>query len=422
MMRRIVLFAALVAIFSALGSEGAFLTDEELEIEICYSAAAGYVSRVAVQSVPNNPIDILTIPGAHKKFQISCMEVFESGPVLAPSQISLCASPALLFICTAFISAPTDFTCESAPAYQTEQRVQYVIGGQNEEERHIKIQWRPQQTGVICFPRDLTFQLVGGPIVPEESNTAAVVAFIVIVVIVFCIVAFFITYQLRKVLRKFWKKQKARPAAHLSEVEQVNTLKALGQDPSPARSRGLPMKLANRAPDMYDEHHIYSSGPQYSVIEDGTLELSAQPLPKPWYMRAHYDLNKPPPQEDFDVPIDRIQRAESITRTPRQGNNSRATPTSRPARDGSREQSASFYRNMYDEQPYSNDHYSGRRARDVDQQPPPEMDYYDPDTGRPVTDSMEEEDDIVLTCTDCLLPIRGPDTPQYCRKTGKRHY
>jgi hypothetical protein len=479
------LIALLLSLIHVHQVEATFLTQEELEKQTCYSSVSGFVSKVSVASPPTLPVDILEIPGAFKKYFIGCMQVIENGPVLAPSQIGLCSSPALLQICYAYVSTPTTWVCRPAPDYQRDPNIDTFLGATNDQDKKIKIQWIPQSNGVLCYPRDLTFLAVASAVVPEESNTAANVAFIVVVCIVLLLAGGFGTYQLRKVLRKFWKKEKSRPATHMTEVEHRNTLKAIGGvDPEKVEGRdrlrvGLDNYRGDDAGAAGDEDGvIYSSGPQYAVINEGNTELRAQPLPKPWYLRAEYDLSKLEEGSAGDGDADeggespsrkspkRRQKQESISRLGADesdggggGTKGKKVPPTAANRHlrysetpKGRERSTSYFVDMYGEETYDDAAYSrggrgssgasrapaegkGKRSTRVNVYDPSKRDrpmpMYDVDTGTKVfptasggaADEEDDEDgDIVLTCTDCLLPIRGAGTPQHCAVTGKRHY
>ena len=276
-------------------------------LEICQSSVSGFTTEISVQSMPTEPIDAVIVPGTHSKFEITCIKIHEKGPVLAASQVGLCSTPALIYICTAPASGPTTWTCNPHEAYQKDPHSHVMIGGQDTEAKHIKVQWAPQGSGILCFPRDLTAQMVGAAIVPPKSNLAANIAFIGIVVIVLLLVGIFVFYQFRKVMRKWWKKSKARPATHMTTAEHHNTVKALGGDPN-AKADGTDKRngVGNRGitrMDIYDgkggdgEGEDGSGGEVIAVIDGGTVEIKSHAMPKPWFKRFNYDGNTENPGE-----------------------------------------------------------------------------------------------------------------------------
>lgn len=353
--------AAIVALLllSTLGIEGRFLTDSELEDEVCNSQVHGTISRVSVVTVPTQPIDVIVIAEPSSKFEVSCIKVFESGPTLLPSQSDLCQEKPVLSLCTAPAdAAERTWTCQDVSAYNDEPRSSITLGAFNRPKYYYKVTWMPVNMGVACFPRDLTTQFVGTALNPAKSNLGAVIVFIIIAVLVGGLVLFFATYQLRKQLRKFWKRE-VMAARRLPEEEVADR----GQQ----RGVGSPGSL-------YGEDMLPARGKQQTVIEGAII--TAHPLPKKWYERYNY-------REEAD-----------------EGSASAPRPVSQPA----------FLPESIDV-----------TATEMVPSRTPIRDMYDEHDAAQFADDDDGAEGLVRMCADCRLRIDGR-APQFCQMTGLRHY
>ena len=417
--------AVLVLLCAAtLPVEGKFLTATEREDGQCYSATGSYV-ELSVITVPSSAIDFFETAKPVAKYEFVCIEASEDPPTLPVSQAELCQQGYAIQICTSLADLKEkEWKCQTYPEYAASPESSVVLGALNGPLMYVKVQWKSLNIGTFCFPRDVTIQFVAHELKSPRSNVAANVAFIVIVVLVGLLLLFFLSYQLRKVWRKFMKRDERADKNALSKQTMVEqTMKALGDG-----SGKVPLSIIKEQEqsaynvDVYGES-ITAPGVQMTVMEDATV-LTSKPLPKPWFHRVDYSGNEADPRQEQ-------QRRRAPSRQRINSPNERKGATSRTPQH----QKVNF------SELYETDVVpvisvgGGEGPQDDDESADPnfysiydDIDRHPNGAARLATQVAapsvgdEADDDVVLTCTDCMMPIRGAATPQLCAVTGKRHY
>jgi hypothetical protein len=364
-----VLSAAVATLVSVILSQCAAQTQlEVLANGKCYSTTSLHsVSNLAIVSMPLEREDILTIPQA-PKIEIVCMELFEQmNLALDDGALSACDIPSQLWLCkTPADQVNAEWECEPLPAYIDTAKVVTHRGNVNGEEFRWKLQLDGNGKGNLCYPRDVTLQFLGQPIHPVKSTVAVVVAFAVIAGIAGVLATAFAIYQLRKLRHKFWKRE-AEPKADLTAFPAT---KALGE-----------------------------ASPQPTSIAYGDEQLTAIPLPVPWFQRADFGAGSPNRTvahgHGYGMNTTNLQMVGV-------GASGMLSPSPNPKVGGGGGGGKPFLSrpgNLYEEGPHGVDTY----------------------TYSPLGSKAPPGTRRVLTCMDCLMPIADDRTPVFCTVSGKRH-
>jgi hypothetical protein len=410
-----VIAVALMSLSATLAT-ASFLTERQLESQECTSTAYMLVARLTVSNPPATPVDVLLYPDAVPQLNLECLQVFESlsdATANTVLQRSCAASNAALSVCTTPADAATPlseatWTCQALGAYLKTPRTSTSYGSHGGPSLRVKIQWMPQLTNAQCYPRDLTVQMVAYQPKQQSASIAASVVFIIVVCLVGLGVVGFALYQIHKSMTGQFKRAELERNMPMAEHEELamadGVQRALGFGSGNGGIDGTP------PPMRHDGIYVDADEVQVTVTEDGVLE--SKPMPKPWYQRQNYD-GKPQPaetiardDEEDDNGATPRGRVSSVTRrryTPQhhQGNGGASGPR-RPLAHT------------------SEDHAAQRGSlpmRSLNRAPVPQA-----NSLRDQPSSEEEEEETVLVCGDCNLPIHDRDTPKFCQITGMRHY
>jgi hypothetical protein len=435
------------ALLLAAAANAAFLTDLDLESQQCSSTAFQTVARVTVQNPPTAAIDILHYPDVVEELHLECFQIFESlsnpGQANTDALLRSCAaSNAAVSICMAEAgnADSANWQCQDLAQYVRTPRTSTTYGARGQGAKMFKFQWLPQLTTPLCYPRDLTVQIVAFQPKEQGSSVAASVVFIIIVIVIGLGVVAFALYQVHKSMTGQFKRaelDRAMPPAENAQDELADGVnRALGLDDGEEGDEASPLR---------DDVYIDREDVTAVTVTDRDEVLESKPMPKPWYQRASYDGK---PQQAMQP------RPESISRGPHDGDitdrrleyGAASTPHGRgssirrrhtpPERGGSyqqqQKQNVPSYTNgppnarrspaqFYDENMPVRAGPGSAQAGAGQRYPP----HYDANSLRQRYDDEEDEDeemDTVLVCSDCNLPIHGEDTPQFCEVTGMRHY
>lgn len=372
-----------------------FLDNDELENNVCHSSASGVLAKVRVSTTPLAAVDLLEVNSV-KKYEITCLSVYEDGPDLLPSQQDLCKDPPKLFLCKSPVLEDGEkmWECEPILQYIENPRSSITIGGWDKDPQHMKIQWMPTSMGPVCFPRDLTVQMVGFEVQQPKTDKIATVCFIILVCGVGALVVIFATYQLRKQMAKFWKRDVMAAKKEPQKDAKKEAMKALAGSPY-----GDPRTFRAAKLDDYDESEVIpTKGQQSAVIDEGNVVVVSQPMPKPWYDR--YGLQSPIQNRPFGGPLTPEHISRTATKSPGTAGKNFGSPAPKAGKRTPVRQSDSHTKAVN----------IGSAAK------------YNPQMYEDDEATAEEEEEYVLTCQDCMLPIKDPNTPQYCQVSGKRHF
>jgi len=393
-------------------SHAAHLTDKQLEDKTCTSTAFQYVSRVTVTNPPTAAVDILRFPDDVSEFKLECLQIFESltYPALLNSNPSLQRSCAASNAAVSICIAPADATiadteapweCTALAQYSRTPMTSTSYGASGGPKLRIKFQWMPQLSTPQCYPRDLTVQMVAHEPSPPGSSVAASVIFILLVVAVGLGVVVFAVYQVRKSMTEQFKRaelERAMPVApDADEKMEDGVQRALGYEPSGAGDESG----YGRGPrdDVYVDHDDIAI-----TVTDRNEVLESKPMPKPWYARTSYrDGDASPAMQRQPESI--INRTFDDRSPPSGGSVRRRGGRDLPAGSSARRSLSQFY----DDPPPQGRRFGGANS------------LRGTEAGDPV-DAEEEEEETVLVCGDCALPIHDRNTPRFCDITGMRHY
>jgi hypothetical protein len=390
--------AALLLLLLAAGAadaiaDGKFADGTLVETDVCFSASGN--GRQATMRLPyqpaSNEILVRDLPDA-PKVTISCMHVVETGPATTAGHCDGVKSE--LYICSAPVKSEV-FTCDRLVEYIYANRVVVNRGSLNGPMRRWRLEWGSGGKPTICFPRIVEMVAV---VSVEQQLTGSPWVFGILITIValfvLCMLLFglhqFRTYAKR---RAYFEAQGKAPVLVMSPSgggDGAQTMSSpAGAEADPGRMPPQPLPIAE-ARDLYlasvqgRDQFIDMDG---SVLQRYTThDATAEHIAAVEQEEARA-LQRPAPslyQRSFLQPLDAAAVDTSVAVYSPRGRGGGGlpgvtdTPTVVPA--GTLE-------------------HTRRSARR----------YIAALAG-------------VVVCADCDRPVQDAATPQFCARSGKRHY